>query len=271
MTGTPILITVLLLGTPALAVEPASVIVGEALSLPAHLESYHARVRDGVKQVVESGGWQQVAAEQQLCADARCAVQLARTAKAQYVVFVDGKYRTGGYDVRVQLWNGQDIVVEQAACEDCSAPELVTRVQSLLAPLVEAANRKRADAAAVSATPATTMQDVPPLLVTEPTARIVRQNYLGPLAWTAMAVGAAAAAGGAYLVAIDGRYENCSDVQAGRICTRQRVTHAGLPLLIGGAAIAGLGGFLLIYHYRSTSSEMSLRIGPGSAVLGGRF
>ena len=96
---------------PALAAEAPSAVVVEGISLPTHLDGFHARARDATLKAIESGGWHGVDGGQSPCRDAICAAQLARGAGATLAVIVDGKYRAGGYDLRVQIWNGREMVV----------------------------------------------------------------------------------------------------------------------------------------------------------------
>lgn len=256
---------------PAMAGEPPSVVVVEGVSLPVHLDGFHARVRDAILKVVDSGGWHGIDGGQSPCRDAICAAQLARGAGALFAVMVDGKYRTGGYDLRVQIWNGRDMVVDQATCEDCTGPEFVTRIEAIVAPLVDAENKKRA--VLIPATPTAPVVQTPPVPAAPiGSAKRESPSYVAPLGWALVAGGVAATAGGAYLLWTDGQFENCVDTSAGtRNCSRERETHGGLPLVIGGAGLGVLGGALLLYHHIAAPRELTLRIGPASLALAGRF
>jgi hypothetical protein len=266
----------------ALAGEAPSAVVVEGLSLPAHLDAFHARARESVGKALESGGWRVIEAGQSACRETSCAAQLAREANATFAVIVDGKYRTGGYDLRVQVWNGQEMVVDQSACEDCTGPEFVTRLQTVVASLVETENRKRAAAEAVApATAARGRAPVPtlPARQSQPTpappigsSDQARRTYVAPLGWALIAGGIAAAAGGGYLLWANGRLESCVDTSAGtRNCSRQSETHGGMPLAIGGASIVAIGGALLVYNWRAAPREVTVRIGPASLTLAGNF
>lgn len=261
---------VALAALPALAAEAPSAVVVEGISLPPHLDGFHARTRDAVVKVIESRGWHAVDGGQSSCREAGCAPQLAHGGGATFAVIIDGKYRTGGYDLRVQIWNGREMLVEQATCEDCTGPEFVTRLEAITATLVDAENKKRSVVAAV---PAASVVQTP--LVPEAPIGPAKQGtsgYVAPVGWALLAGGVAAAAGGAYLLWADGQLENCVDTSAGtRNCSRERDTHGGLPLVIGGAGVGVLGGALLLYHHLAAPTELTVRLGPDSFALAGRF
>jgi hypothetical protein len=62
------------------------------------------------------------------------------------------------------------------------------------------------------------------------------------------------------------------DTSAGtRNCSRERDTHGGLPLVIGGAGLGVIGGALLIYHHFTAPTGVSISLGPASLALSGRF
>jgi hypothetical protein len=263
-----LILFVLLSALPAAAGEVPSVVVIEGISLPEHLDAVHARARNAIVGVVERAGWRPVDGGASPCRDAGCAAELARGSGATFVLIADGKYRTGGYDLRVQLWNGREMVADQASCEDCTGPEFVTRLEGLVAPLLENQKKKLAVVAPPPPTPATSLVSTSPV----PAERSRGGAVLAPLGWAALVGGAAAAAAGGYLLWADGRLENCVDTSAGtRACSRERVTHGGLPLVIGGAGLAALGGGLLIYRHMSAPAELSLRLGPATVALSGSF
>ena len=263
-----LILCLLLSAPPAAAGEAPSIVVIEAISLPEHLDAFHARAREAIAGVVERAGWRPIEGGATACRDAACAAELARGAGAAFVLIADGKYRTGGYDLRVQLWNGREMVADQASCEDCTGPEFVTRLGGMVAPLVETEKKKLAFAAAPVPTPAA------PLVQTAPTPADGSRGraLLAPLGWAAVVGGVAAAAAGGYLLWADGRLENCVDTSAGtRVCSRERVTHGGLPLVIGGAGLAALGAGVLIYRHVSAPAELSVRVGPAAFALSGSF
>lgn len=263
-----LIFSLLLAALPAAAGEAPAVVVIEGISLPEHLDAFHARARDAIVSVVERAGWRPVEGGPSPCRDAGCAAEVARGSGAAFVVIADGKYRTGGYDLRVQLWNGREMVSDQASCEDCTGPEFVGRLEGMVAPLVENQKKKQAVFAAPAPTPAT-----PPVSAAPAQPDVSRgRAFLAPVGWAAVIGGAAAAAAGGYLLWADGRLENCVDTSAGtRACSRERVTHGGLPLLIGGVGLAALGGGVLIYRHVSAPAELSLRMGPASVALSGSF
>ena len=262
---------VALAALPALAAEAPSAVVVEGISLPPHLDGFHARTRDAIVKVIESRGWHGVDGGQSPCRTAICAAQVAQGAGATFAVIVDGKYRTGGYDLRVQIWNGREMVVDQATCEDCTGPEFVTRIEAIVAPLVDAENKKRA--ALVPPIPVAPVVQTPPVPAAPiGTVKKGSPGYVAPVGWALVGGGVAAAAGGAYLLWADGQLENCVDTSAAtRNCSRERETHGGLPLVIGGAGIGVLGGAFLLYHHLVAPTELTLRIGPASLALAGRF
>jgi hypothetical protein len=255
----------LLWALPAAAAEGPSVVVIEGVSLPEHLDAFHARARDALMKVVERAGWRPVDGGPAPCRDAGCAGTVAGRAGAGFVLIADGKYRTGGYDLRVQLWNGREMVVDQSSCEDCTGPEFVARLEAIAAPLIEGHKSKLLSAPP----PPTTAAVTPPLpLAPPPTDR----GYLAPVGWAALIAGAGAAAGGAYLLWSDGQLEHCVDTSAGtRNCSRERVTHGGWPLVAGGAALAALGGGLLVYRHVAARSQVSVLVGPSSLAFSGSF
>jgi hypothetical protein len=157
---------------------------------------------------------------------------------------------------------------DQASCEDCTGPEFVTRLEGMVAPLVE--NQKKRTTAVTPPAPtlAALLAPAAPL----PPDRSRGRTLLAPLGWAALAGGAAAAAAGGYLLWADGRLESCVETSAGtRACSRERVTRGGLPLVIGGFGLAALGGGLLVYRHVSVSAEVSLRNGPATVALSGSF
>ena len=260
--------SLLLSALPAAAGEAPSVVVIEGIALPDHLDAFHARARDAIVSVVERAGWRPVVVGPSPCRDAGCAAEVARGSGAAFVLIADGKYRTGGYDLRVQLWNGREMLTDQASCEDCTGPEFVSRLEGMVAPLVENQKKKLAVLAAPATTPATPLVPASPV----PADGNRGRAFLAPVGWAALVGGAAAAAAGGYLLWADGRLENCVDTSAGtRNCSRERVTHGGLPLMVGGIGLAALGGGLLIYRHVSAPAELSLRMGPASVALSGSF
>ena len=78
-------------------------------------------------------------------------------AKSSLALVAGGKYRTGGYDLRVQLWDGKEMTAEQGSCEDCTGPEFLSKLEVMAGALVRAQNKKRAAAkdSAVDLPPAT--------------------------------------------------------------------------------------------------------------------
>src|SRR6185436_11669639 len=156
-----LIFSVLLSALPAAAGEAPSVVVIEGISLPDHLDAFHARTRDALATMVERAGWRPVEGGPSPCRDAGCAAEVARGSGAAFVVIADGKYRTGGYDLRVQLWNGREMVSDQASCEDCTGPEFVARLEGMVAPLVED-QKKMAVLAAPAPTPVTPLVPAAP-------------------------------------------------------------------------------------------------------------
>lgn len=263
-----LIFSLLLAALPAAAGEAPSVVVIEGISLPDHLDAFHARAREAIVSVVERASWRPVEGGPSPCRDAGCAAEVARGSGAAFVVIADGKYRTGGYDLRVQLWNGREMVSDQASCEDCTGPEFVARLEAMVAPLVEDQKKKLAILAAPAPTPATPLVSASPA----PADASRGRAFLAPVGWAAVVGGVAAVAAGGYLLWADGRLENCVDTSAGtRACSRERVTHGGLPLLIGGVGLAALGGGVLIDRHVSAPAELSLRMGPASVALSGSF
>jgi hypothetical protein len=248
-----------------------AVIVIENISLPEHLDAFHERARAAMVKVAEDAGWRVVSQAPSACKEATCVPDITRAAGAGLALLADGKYRTGGYDLRVQLWDGQAMSVDQGSCEDCTGPEFVGRLQAMAGGLVQAESRKHSERAAVPAAPRPV--EAPPQVQLGPSAeqQPVR-GYVAPIAWTLVAAGAAATAGGAYLLWADGQLENCVDTSAGtRACSRERVTHGGLPLVLGGAGVAVLGGALLMHHYFAAPADVVVGVGPASVGVAGRF
>lgn len=263
-----LILSLLLSALPAAAGEAPSIVVVEGISLPEHLDAFHARAREAIVSAVERVGWRPVEGGATVCREAGCAAEVARGTGAAFVLIADGKYRTGGYDLRVQLWNGREMVADQASCEDCTGPEFVTRLQGMADSLIENQKKKLAVVAAPAPSVAT------PLVQTTATPSDTSRGraLLAPVGWAALLGGAAAAAAGGYLLWADGRLENCVDTSAGtRACSRERVTHGGLPLLLGGVGLAALGGGVLIYHHVSAPAELGLRVGPATVALSGSF
>lgn len=253
---------------PAVAGEAPSIVVIEGISLPDHLDAFHSRARDAIVTAVQHAGWRPVAGVPSPCRDRGCAVEVARDSGAVFVLIADGKYRTGGYDLRVQLWNGREMLTDQASCEDCTGPEFVSRLEGMVTPLVENQKRRLALAAAPTPPPAAPLVTATPAPFDGGRGRAC----FAPVGWAALVGGAAAAAAGGYLLWADGRLENCVDTAAGtRNCARERVTYGGLPLVIGGAGLAAIGGALFIYRHVAASAELSLRTGPSSVALSGSF
>lgn len=244
------------------AADPPSVVVLEMITLPSRFEALHTRLRVGVTLVAETGGWRPASGVPPRCGDPVCAGQIAKEANAEYAIVVDGKYRTGGYDVRVQIWNGHALLVDQGACEDCTASEFVAYVEAMVAPMMAA--EKRAVVAAASAV-------VPPALAHAPTQvagprpACDDRAYLLPLGWAAIGVGTSAIVAGYYLVNADGQATGCTE----GVCPSAKQTHGGRPMIVGGMAIATFGVGLLGYH--QARSNVLFRIGPSSIDFGGRF
>jgi hypothetical protein len=263
-----LILSLLFSALPAAAGEPPSVVIIEGISLPAHLDAFHARAREAIASALARAGWRPVDGGASSCREAGCAVELARSAGASFVLVADGKYRTGGYDLRVQLWNGREMATDQATCEDCTGPEFVTRLEGVVASLVDAQKRKLA-----AATPAATTVGSPVAVATSPSQDAPRGGrYLTPAGWAGLVAGIVATAGGGYLLWADGQLENCVDTSAGtRNCSRERVTHGGLPLVIGGAGLAALGAGILIYRHVGERAAVSVRMGPSTVAFSGSF
>jgi len=254
--------------SPATAGEGPSVVVIEGVLLPEHLDAFHARARDAIVSAVKRVGWRPIDGGATACRDAGCAVEVARESGAAFVLIADGKYRTGGYDLRIQLWNGHEMVADQASCEDCTGPEFVTRLEGMVAPLVGNQEKRLVAMAAPVPTSTTLLAPAAPPSPDRGRGRAL----LAPLGWAALAGGAAAAAAGGYLLWADGRLENCVETSAGtRACSRERVTRGGLPLMIGGIGLTALGGGLLVYRHVTVSVEVSLRNVPATVALSGSF
>jgi hypothetical protein len=248
-----------------------AVIVIENISLPEHLDAFHERARAAMVKVAEDAGWRVVSQAPSACKEATCVPDITRAAGAGLALLADGKYRTGGYDLRVQLWDGQAMSVDQGSCEDCTGPEFVGRLQAMAGGLVQAQNKKRAALAGALEAPRP-IEAAPPVPLGPSAEQQPALGYVAPLAWTLVIGGAAAAAGGAYLLWADGQLENCVDTSAGtRACSRERVTHGGLPLVLGGAGVAVLGGALLIHHYFAAPADVVVGVGPTSVGVAGRF
>jgi hypothetical protein len=83
--------------------------------------------------------------------------------------------------------------------------------------------------------------------------------------------GAAALAGGAALLFLNGQPTSCASSPAGdRVCTRTRQTILpALPLLVLGAAATGWGGWKLLSP--AGDAAASVGVGPGGLTVGGRF
>lgn len=256
----------LLWALPAAAAESPSVVVIEGVSLPEHLDAFHARAREALMKVVERAGWHPVDGGEASCRDVGCAGAVA--GRAGFVLIADGKYRTGGYDLRVQLWNGRDMVADQSSCEDCTGPEFVARLEAIAAPLIEGQKSKLLNAPP----PATAAPVAPVLPASNPPPPAPQRSYLSAVGWTALVAGVGAAAGGGYLLWADGQLEHCVDTSAGtRNCSRERVTHGGWPLVAGGAALAALGGGILVYRHVAARSEVGVLVGPSSLAFSGSF
>ena len=268
----PLLLSIALAAPPAAAEEHPTVIVVEGISLPDHLDAFHARARDAMMKVVEGAGWNIVDGGSSACKEAGCVPDLARATGAALALVAGGKYRTGGYDLRVQLWDGKEMTAEQGSCEDCTGPEFLSKLEAMTGALVRAQNTKRAagkDAARAFPSP-----EVSPPKAPGPNAasKAPGRSYIAPLGWTLVASGAVTAAGGGYLLWADGRLENCVDTSAGtRSCSRTRVTHGGWPLVAGGASVAVLGGALLLHHYLTAPDGLTVSVGPSSLALLGSF
>src|SRR5215831_3560653 len=77
---------------PAAAGEAPSVVVIEGVSLPEHLDAFHARARETIVSVVERAGWRPVEGGAPACRDAACAAEVGRGSGAALVLIADGKY-----------------------------------------------------------------------------------------------------------------------------------------------------------------------------------
>jgi hypothetical protein len=262
---------ILLCAPPASAADSPSVIITEALSLPTHLDSFHASVRAAAAAVLESGGWSVITSKTSACRGVSCAPQLARELGASYALSIGGKYRTYGYDLQLDLWDGHEATTKQATCEDCTAPELVARIQDILASMIGAENKKRALAAAIAARPPAVGRPSEPavMLPAQPSPpalpRLLAPTLIG-------AAGLALLAGGVSLWILDGHASNhCRLVApAARNCDVYETRTVGQ--IITGVGVAGIvAAGVLVYRALDETRTLRVSVGPGGIAMRGRF
>jgi hypothetical protein len=194
------------------------------------------------------------------CQSAACWSRLGTLVEAGYVVAGRAARNGASFEVSFRLVRAADgttLASEDNQCEvaDCSIAELARRSAR---ELVRQTLGRDAPARVAMVQP----RVVPEVRATpEPAPPRWRK-----LLWPAVAVGAASAAVGVWLIAIHG---HCVDDVAGECPTLRKTRVGGIAALAGGAALAGTAVYFLLRD--DSGARVAVGLGPGSVSVAGRF
>jgi hypothetical protein len=207
------------------------------------------------------------------CRTTECVTADAKVAGASHVLVVQGKSTEYGIDVALDLITLSSGKVRSKRYRDYfpegarNDAEIVPRTGPQIVAIVHGMARDLVGEVIVAAPDAATA----PLLVTAPAAPVSEHRPVPRwIGWALAGVGVAAIAGGAYAWHIDGTPKPGCTPSGDSECLNAWDTQwkLALPLLAGGAAAAGLGGWLL---YRSSRGEVSASVAAGGVGVHGSF
>jgi hypothetical protein len=239
------------------------VVVVEAMDLPPDASEFHEKVRAALEKAVGQRELELVKPTSNAnCASAACLKSLAATSGATEILAVTGgQTEFRGYKLDVELWHAAAGTSEygSAECNFCNGPQMVAAAEKQAGPmldhLVAVATRAPPPAAVPVAPPPSA-----PTLVSQPSAE--RSTGRMALGGSLVAVGAATAVLGVVFLYQDGKHTDCETVCRSIYDARG----LGIPLVAGGLALSGVGGWLLFTGHGTT-----VAVGSRGASIAGSF
>ena len=263
-------------GTPASAAGPAAgerpsgprarVTVLDRLELPASLGEFHAKLRTSLEALVREQGLEIVDAPAVSASyrSTSCEEDRLISSGASHVLFIEGSRNDYGFSLDITLRGvaGEDSEKAQGWCNFCTGPQMVTAAENVARPLVvHLAVRPERVPGGVAAAPGAS------------TGAAAEGNGGSGLARVLLGAGVAAV-GAAGIVAgsftwhragnetdcfVVGTRTDCAEVYGGK--------NLGIGMVVGGAILAGVGGYLMIF----TGSKTHVAAGPGGVSVAGTF
>jgi hypothetical protein len=246
-------------------------VVLEGLDLPTHMTPFHARVRAALEAAAADRG-RQVASSPgpTWCATPDCFRSVARSAGASEVMTIGGgRNEEDGYRLTIELWRGDsERLKDTGGCDFCMGPDMVDSAGNLARRVLARVPAAMTLALGAASPPAPTS---PALGVSDGKVLSPAPGARLPLHIALAVAGALAIASGAVLWSSNGKLEDCESSPAGTtVCRREaRTARVGIPLLVAGAAAAGVGTVLTICDVRAR--RVGVEIGPGTVAVVGNF
>jgi hypothetical protein len=244
----------------------ARVTVLDRLELPASLGEFHSKLRTSLEALVREQGLEVVdpPAVSANCRSTSCEEDRLTASGASHVLFVEGTRNDYGFSLDITLRGvaGEDSEKAQGWCNFCTGPQMVTAAENVARPLVvHLAVRPERVAGAGGAAPGASL------------GVTAEGNGSGGLARVLFgagvaAVGAAAIVAGSFTWHRAGTEADCAMTVRGNICTSTYGgKNLGIGMVVGGAILAGVGGYLMIF----TGSKTHVAAGPGGVSVAGTF
>jgi hypothetical protein len=246
------------------------------------------RVEAQLRGAVDESGWSWVktpaepAPSKDCESSIACLIEHAKASGVQYLLVTAGGYstehRNTDFSGSVRLFHLKEGFVseeEQVECIVCGQSVLVQRLEARVKELLSA-ERQRIEAAATlaqarAAQPvATPVALLPPVKFEKPSPKSPEPsaNRSNTLAWSSIAVGAVTIGWGVHWLLINSDRTNECGVKE-RTCGVYSTGFPGLSATLGGAALLGVGAYLLNFHNDSVS--VSLQLSPQGAAINGAF
>src|SRR4051794_26981012 len=228
----------------------ARVTVLDRLERPASLGEFHAKLRTSLEALVREQGMEVVDAPavSANCRSTSCEEDRLTASGASHVLFVEGSRNDYGFSLDITLRGvaGEDSEKAQGWCNFCTGPQMVTAADNVARPLVVhlAARPERAPGGVAGAPGAT---------LTAPGGEGTSGGATRMLIGAGLAaVGVAAIIAGSLTWHRAGDQTSCFDGPNGRDCSEvYGGKNLGIGMVIGGAVVAGVGGYLMLF--RSTT------------------
>jgi hypothetical protein len=245
----------------------ARVTVLDRLELPASLGEFHAKLRTSLEALVREQGLEVVDAPavSANCRSTSCEEDRLAASGASHVLFVEGSRNDYGFslDITLRGVSSEDSEKAQGWCNFCTGPQMVTAAENVARPLVvHLAARPERSAGAASAVPGSSTG-----AATEGNggSRLARVLLGAGVA----AVGAAGIVAGSFTWHRAGTETDCFTTRAGShdCASTYEGKNLGIGLVVGGAILAGVGGYLMIF----TGSKTHVAAGPGGVSVAGTF
>lgn len=267
-------------GPPALAAgAPAAVaatnprvrvVVAEALDLPPSLDEFHGKIRAAIETLIHDAGLGLAVpppGSAARCTTRDCMKELALTVGATDVLAVSGSRNdVQGFALALELWNASsdENAKSQGWCNFCTGPQMVAASQDLGRPLLaQLASRSGATPVVAAGANLAPTSEVP----------AIRSGARTALSWIGIGVGAAAVAGGVFLLAKHGK--GTCDAAASQQCPNS-YPGAGVGIAVTGVGVAAAGAG--IWGLISAPAEAAapaaharLDLGPGWLDVRGTF